>query len=178
MPFELQPTLANDLVRVGPLQAGDFEALYAVATDPLLWEQHPSRNRFQRPVFENFFRGALESGGALLVHDAASNQLIGSSRYYDYDPAASTIAIGYTFIARDHWGGRYNPALKSLMLEHAFRFVARVVFHVGERNTRSRTAMERLGGRHIGAAPVAYYGEASNPNVIYEIRREDWPPQS
>jgi RimJ/RimL family protein N-acetyltransferase len=178
MPFELQPTLANDLVRVAPLQAGDFEALYAVAADPLLWEQHPSRNRYQRPVFENYFRGALESGGALLVYDTASNQLIGSSRYYDYDAAASTIAIGYTFIARDHWGGRYNPALKSLMLEHAFRFVARVVFHVGEHNTRSRTAMERLGGQLTGSAAVAYYGEASTANVIYEIRRDHWPRRS
>ena len=174
MSFELQPTLANDRVRARPLLAEDFEALYAAASDPLVWEQHPNPNRYQRPVFENYFRGALESGGALLVVDAITGQAIGSSRYYEYDAADSMISIGYTFIARDHWGGRFNPALKSLMLDHAFRFVARVVFQVGEHNTRSRTAMERLGGRLTGKAPVAYYGEASTVNVIYEISREDW----
>jgi RimJ/RimL family protein N-acetyltransferase len=174
MPFELQPSLSNDRVRVQPLGAGDFEALYAVASDPLIWEQHPNRNRYQRDVFENFFKGALESGGALLVFDAATQQLIGNSRYYDHDEAGSVIAIGYTFLAKDHWGGRYNPALKRLMLDHAFRFVERVVFHVGERNTRSRTAMERLGGQLTGSAPVAYFGETSTTNVIYEITRRDW----
>jgi N-acetyltransferase len=174
MPFELQPSLANERVSVKPLGTGDFAALYAVACDPLIWQQHPNPDRYQRAVFENFFNGALESGGALLVSDAATGQLIGSSRYYDFNEAGSTIAIGYTFLARDHWGGRFNPALKSLMLNHAFRFVERVLFHVGEKNLRSRTAMERLGGRLIGKAPVAYFAEAATVNVIYEITRADW----
>jgi RimJ/RimL family protein N-acetyltransferase len=174
MPFELQPTLVNERVSVKPLGTTDFAALYAVACDPLIWQQHPNPDRYQRAVFENFFNGALESGGALLVSDTATGQLIGSSRYYDFNEALSTIAIGYTFLSRDHWGGRHNPALKSLMLNHAFRFVARVLFHVGENNVRSRTAMERLGGRLIGKAPVAYFGEAATVNVIYEIRRSDW----
>jgi RimJ/RimL family protein N-acetyltransferase len=174
MPFELQPTLTNERVSVKPLGTADFAALYAVACDPLIWQQHPNPDRYQRAVFETFFKGALESGGALLVSDAATGQLIGSSRYYDFNEALSTIAIGYTFLARDHWGGRYNPALKSLMLNHAFRFVERVLFHVGEKNLRSRTAMERLGGQLIGNAPVAYFGEAATVNVIYEITRTDW----
>lgn len=174
MPFDLQPTIGNERIRLQPLLAHDFEALYAVAADPLIWEQHPNPNRYQREVFETFFRGALESGGALLVFDAASNALIGSSRFYDLDAANSTIAIGYTFLARDHWGGTCNRALKTLMLDHAFRFVTRVVFHVGEHNTRSRTAMERLGGVLVGKAPVTYYGEVSTQNVIYQITRDDW----
>ena len=157
-----------------PLRAGDFEVLYAVASDPLIWEQHPNRDRYRRAVFQNYFNGAIESGGALLVFDSATQSLIGSSRYYDHDEAGSVIAIGYTFLARDHWGGLYNPALKRLMLDHAFRFVERVVFHVGECNTRSRTAMERLGANLTGSAPIAYFGESSTTNVIYEITRGGW----
>jgi len=171
MNLELQPAIENELVRLRPLRADDFERLFAVASDPLIWEQHPNRDRYQRAVFENWFRGALESRGALLVFDAASDALIGSSRFYDYDPAASVVLIGYTFLARSHWGGRYNPALKQLMLAHAFGSVERVLFHVGESNRRSRIALERLGARLTGKAPVSYYGEASSTNVIYEIRR-------
>ena len=172
---DLQPTLGDALLRARPLAAGDFEPLYSIACDPLIWEQHPSRTRWQRDVFANYFEGGMASGGALLVTDAQSGAPIGSSRYYDFDAAQRQVAIGYTFFARACWGRGYNRALKALMLDHAFRFVERVVFHVGEQNRRSRIAMERLGGVLVGAAAIAYHGEAVNPNVIYAIDRARWP---
>ena len=172
--FDLQPRLANALVRIEPLAAADFEALYAVARDPGIWEQHPNPDRHRREVFETFFRGAIESRGALLVFDAVSGALIGSSRYYDLDAAAGTVAIGYTFIDRAHWGRGHNRALKTLMLDHAYGQVERVLFHVGERNLRSRRAMEKLGAVLIGQAPIAYHGEPANLNVIYAIDKAAW----
>jgi RimJ/RimL family protein N-acetyltransferase len=173
MTFELQPRLENDLVRLEPVTPGDFEALYAVAADELLWAQHPNKNRYQREVFAVYFQGALESGGASCVFDNVNGELIGCSRYYELDEPRA-VSIGYTFIARRTWGLGYNRALKTLMLDHAFRFVERVVFHVGAQNFRSRRAMEKLGGQLVGEASVAYHGEPSSPNVIYEIKRSDW----
>jgi RimJ/RimL family protein N-acetyltransferase len=157
-----------------PLEADDFDALFAVASDPLIWEQHPNRNRYQRDVFETFFKGALASGGAFCVIDNTTGELIGSSRYYDLDEAQRSVSIGYTFIARSTWGRQYNRALKTLMLDHAFRFVQRVIFHVGADNMRSRKAMEKLGGVYIGEVAVSYYGEQNHPNVIYKIDKADW----
>ncbi len=174
MHFELQPTLSSARVHLAPLRADDFARLYAVASDALIWEQHPNQNRYQETVFRNYFKGAMESGGALLITDAITGEAIGSSRFYDLDGTAGTIAIGYTFIARKYWGGATNRALKTLMLDHAFGFVARVIFHVGEHNIRSRTAMDRLGGVIIGRTPIAYYGEAASVNVIYAIDRDGW----
>jgi len=177
MPFELQPHLQNTLIRLEPLGAGDFEALYAVASDPLIWEQHPSKDRYQREVFENFFKGAMESGGAFRIHDAVSGALIGSSRYYEYDESLRKVSIGYTFLARSHWASGHNRALKTLMLDHAFGFVDRVLFQVGVDNWRSRKAMEKLGGVYIGEEPVSYFGEAARPNVIFKIDAADWAAQ-
>ncbi|HEY2417738.1 MAG TPA: GNAT family N-acetyltransferase [Steroidobacteraceae bacterium] len=174
MPFELQPSLESQQISLRPLRSADFEALYAVASDPLIWEQHPSRERYQREVFANYFKGAMESGGALLIRDARSDVILGSSRYYDRDEDARRIAIGYTFIARSHWGRGYNRALKTLMLDHAFRFVDCVVFHVGANNLRSRMAMQKLGATLTGEAAISYYGEPSNLNVIYEMQHSDW----
>jgi RimJ/RimL family protein N-acetyltransferase len=174
MTFELQPRLQNDLIRLEPLVPGDFEALYAVASDRLIWEQHPNPNRYQRAAFENYFKGAIESGGAFRIINNATGETAGSSRYCDMDPAAKTAGIGYTFIARSLWGGGYNRALKQLMLDHAFRFVDRVIFQVGVNNKRSRGAMEKLGAITIGEAEVSYYGEASHHNVIYAIDKADW----
>jgi RimJ/RimL family protein N-acetyltransferase len=180
MQFEWQPTLENQWIRLRPLRAEDFEALYAVAADPLIWEQHPSRTRYQRDVFENYFKGAMESRGALMILDQQTGQILGSSRYYDWDPSESQVAIGYTFIARSHWGHNsaginYNRQLKTLMLDHAFQYANAVLFHVGAGNMRSRMAMQKLGATLIGEAAVAYYGEASNQNVIFRIDRADWP---
>lgn len=148
MPFDSQPTLAGELVRARPLRPADHKALYAVACDPRVWEQHPDWDRWKPDVFDKLFAESLESGGALIVHDAASGAVIGSSRYWGYDEGLSEVEIGWTFLARSHWGGRYNGELKRLMLGHAFRFVDSVVFYVGPTNIRSQRAVEKIGAVH------------------------------
>lgn len=173
--MNLQPTLRNDSVSLSPLGTMDFERLYAVACDPRIWEQHPTPTRYQRPVFENYFAGAVASGGALLIHRADDDALIGCTRFYDLDLIERVVKIGYTFFSCASWGQGYNPACKQLMLDHAFGFVDRVQFEVGACNQRSRIAMTRLGARELGTTDVAYHGEASHPNVVFEISKADWP---
>jgi RimJ/RimL family protein N-acetyltransferase len=151
VPFELQPTLEGELVRLRPLRADDFSALYAVGADPLIWEQHPSWDRYKEDVFRDFFRGAMESGGAFIAFDRATGEVIGSSRFHGYDEAASEIEIGWTFLARSHWGGAYNREMKLLMLRHAFRFVNNVIFIVGPQNLRSQKALEKIGAVCVGS---------------------------
>jgi RimJ/RimL family protein N-acetyltransferase len=177
--FELQPVIRNEMIRVEPLREGDFEALYAVASDPLIWEQHPAKDRYKRDVFTGYFRSGIESGGALRVIDQSTGTLIGSSRYYDLDETARQVSVGYTFIARQYWARGYNGALKQLMLDHAFKFVDRVIFQVVRDNMRSRKAMEKLGGVYIGEENVAYVpGEPVSPNVRFKIDSADWATRS
>lgn len=150
MSFDLQPSLEGELVRLRPLRADDWDDLYAVASDPLIWEQHPCNDRYKKDVFREFFREALECGGALIIMDAKDNRVIGSSRFDRLDEEKSEIEIGWTFLARSHWGGIYNRELKKLMLDHAFRFVRSVVFLVGPQNLRSQKAVEKIGGVREG----------------------------
>jgi RimJ/RimL family protein N-acetyltransferase len=84
--------------------------------------------------------------GALLATDAETRRTIGSSRFHGYSEEGSEVEIGWTFLARSHWGGRYSGELKQLMLRHAFRFVNSVVFFVGPENIRSQRAVEKIGG--------------------------------
>lgn len=165
MPFDPQPVLRGELLELRPLRAEDFAALYAVASDPLIWEQHPNSDRHREEVFREFFREALESGGALVASDLADGRVVGSSRFHGYDPARSEVEIGWTFLARSHWGGRYNGEMKRLMLGHAFRFVDNVVFLVGPNNLRSRHAVEKIGGVLVGTRP----NEAGRESVVYRI---------
>jgi RimJ/RimL family protein N-acetyltransferase len=137
MSFDFQPTLKGELLELRPLRAEDFHSLYAVASDPILWEQHPVRDRYKEEVFKGFFREALESGGALIAIDSKNGQVIGSSRFHGYDEETSEIEIGWTFLARPHWGGIYNREMKQLMVRHAFGFVSSVIFLVSPQNVRS-----------------------------------------
>jgi N-acetyltransferase len=165
MPFDPQPVLRGELLELRPLRAGDFAALYGVASDPLIWEQHPDGDRHKEEVFREFFRGAVESGGALVAVDLRDGRVVGSSRYHGYDEAASEVEIGWTFLARTHWGGRYNGEMKRLMLNHAFQFVDNVVFLVGPQNVRSRRAVEKIGGVLVGTRP----NETGRESVVYRI---------
>jgi RimJ/RimL family protein N-acetyltransferase len=151
MRFDLQPILEGELVRLRPLRAEDFDELFGVARDPLIWEQHPDRDRYKEEVFREYFRGAMESGGAFTVIDRKDGRVIGSSRYHRYDVEKNEIEIGWTFLARSHWGGKYNGEMKQLMLRHAFKFVKSVVFVIGPQNLRSQKAIEKIGGVRAGA---------------------------
>lgn len=151
MPFDSQPTLTGELLQLRPLTAADFDALYAVASDPLIWEQHPDNDRHERDVFERFFADALDHGGALAATDRTNGAVIGSSRYRHYDEQTSSVEIGWTFLARRYWGGRYNREMKALMIRHAFKFVGHVSFVVGVSNLRSQKALENIGARRIGS---------------------------
>lgn len=166
--------LKDEKVWMRELQQNDFEALYAVASDPLIWEQHPNPDRYQRTVFENYFKGAIESRGAYIILDRLTDLVIGCSRFYDHDPEKKTIMIGYTFFSRSVWGKGHNQSVKHLMMDYAFQFVDEIYFHVGENNTRSRIAMTRLGASLIGMETIAYYGEPDRVNCLFCIRKADY----
>jgi len=171
MVFELQPHLKGKLIKLRPLNPDDWHELFAVASDSLIWEQHPERDRYKEAVFRVFFKDALECGGAFVIIDRKTQQIIGSTRFYGYDPEKSEIEIGWTFLAREFWGGRYNAEMKELLLNHAFKFVESVVFLVGEDNVRSQKAMEKVGAIKVGTATRAYGNHPPARNLKYLIKK-------
>lgn len=174
MNFSIQPILENDYVKLIPLQENDFEQLFSVASDPLVWEQHPNKDRYKRDVFKRFFEGAIESGGAFKIIEKNTGEIAGSTRFYNYNAADNSIFIGYTFYARKFWGSKMNPQVKKLMLDYIFQFVDKVNFHVGKDNLRSQKAMEKLGAKKVDEVIVAYYGEPDRLNVVFEILKTDY----
>lgn len=166
--MDFQPTLNGTLLHLRPLHADDRQAFFAVASDPLIWEQYPNPLRWRPEHLTPYLEGAIESKSTLAVCDRASGALIGSSRYYEWDPAARSVAIGYTFLARAYWGGRYNGELKRLMLDHAFGFADTVIFHIGESNLRSRRAVEKIGASFAGLTEKVVDGKTI-PYTVYRI---------
>lgn len=153
MPFDYQPLLQGGLVELRPLHPRDFDNLYAVAADPLIWEQHPVNDRHERDSFQSFFRESLASGGALIAIDGKTQRVIGSARFHGYDEQADEVEIGWVFLARSHWGGVYSGEMMRLMLQHAFRFVSSVVWLAAPHNLRSQRAAENIGAVRVGSRP-------------------------
>jgi RimJ/RimL family protein N-acetyltransferase len=169
--FDLQPTLKGNLIEIHPLKREDFDALFAVASDPLIWEQHPENDRYKKEVFQRFFDGAIDSKGAFAIVERKSGRIIGSSRYCNLNPVEREVEVGWTFLERPFWGGLYNGELKSLMLGHAFRFVDRVLFVVGEKNLRSQKALQKIGAGFLKKAQLPANDGAMTPNLVFVITR-------
>lgn len=168
--MELQPVLEGPRLRLRPLKAADFDALYAAASDPLIWEQHPATDRHERKVFEQFFNRALKSRGALAILDKATGEIVGTSRFYDVS-GRDSVCIGFTFLTRAYWGGSFNREVKFKMLDHAFIYVRRALFHVGEKNLRSRRALEKIGAKLVGRLDLLKPDGSPDPTVVFEIKR-------
>ena len=172
MSADLQPILANAHVKLRPLAAADWPALHAAAADPLIWAGHPAHNRWQAPIFRTYFDEALASGGALVALDASTDTIIGASRYDFGRAGPGEIEIGWTFLARSHWGGVTNATMKALMVGHALGFVDRVIFLIGETNFRSRRAMEKIGGVLTSRVDDALVNGLPVRHLIYLIDRD------
>lgn len=168
MALDLQPTLRGELLELRPIRPEDFDELFRVASDPLIWEQHPESDRYKEPVFRRFFDGALACRGGLVAIDRATGKMIGSSRYFGYDAAKSVVEIGWSFLARGYWGGTYNGEMKRLMLKNAFTAVERVIFVIGAENKRSRRAVEKIGAVLSGSEA----GDRGENKVIYVLTRD------
>jgi RimJ/RimL family protein N-acetyltransferase len=174
--LDRQPVLEDERLLLRPLRTSDWDALFAVASDPLVWEQHPAHDRWQEPVFRAFFGDALANKGALVAIDKSTGAVIGSSRFQGLEEAdGGSVEIGWTFLARSHWGGTFNHAMKRLMLAHALASVAECRFLVGESNTRSRTALERIGARLTDRREERIMaGGKIIPHLTYVITAEDF----
>ena len=172
--FNLQPSLEDEIIILRPLENEDLDDLYRVASDPLIWEQHPSKDRCHRDVFELFFYEGMASGGAFAVIDKKTGQLIGSTRFHRIKEVENAIEIGWTFLAREYWGGRYNLAMKKLMMDYAFQFVDNVLFYIDQNNLRSQMAVKKLGGEPVTALNNVNLEIRPNASLTYHVKKEGW----
>lgn len=174
MTFDFQPHLFSDQIILKPLLPDHREELFQQAANPQVWELHPNKDRHERSSFDHFFDQALSSNAALVIIDASSGKVIGTTRFYDYNSIENHVAIGYTFLGKDYWGNGYNKAVKSLMFDYAFTNVDHVVLHIGQSNIRSYRAAEKLGARRVGEDTRSFNGEPPVTNLVYQINKAEW----
>lgn len=173
MNFNLVPQLSDDVISIESLKEQDFEILYEVASDKLLWAGHPKKDRYKRDVFEEWFESALSAKTALLITEKNTGKAIGSSRYYELDEDKKEVSIGYTFIGTAYWGGEINGRVKALMINHAFETVDKVRFHVDPSNIRSQKAVMKLGASYSHVEKLQNIND-DEEYYCYELTKEEW----
>lgn len=172
--MNLRPeNLQNTIVKLVPLQETDFDDLFKVASDPLIWEQHPTSDRYKPEVFKLYFDGAIKGQSAFKIVDLSTNEIIGSTRFYDFKSDERSIAIGYTFLAKKFGGGIYNKATKKLLMDYAFQFVDSIYFHIGSTNVRSQKAITNVGATKKGEVDFDYYG-SKLLHFEYVVSKREW----
>ena len=176
--MDRQPVLESENLLLRPLTQQNWDALFEVASDPAVWEQHPMHDRWREDVFRAFFDDALAKGGALAIIDKARGEggtIIGSSRFQEYsEDDGGSVEIGWTFFATRCWGKGINRSVKRMMLAHAFGSVGRVDFRVGETNYRSRIALENIGAQRSRRTELAQYDGKRVLHLVYELTRDDF----
>jgi RimJ/RimL family protein N-acetyltransferase len=172
MTFNMQPSLEDDLVIIRPLKPEHKQALFDVASDQLIWEQHPVKERAEPEGFDRFFQESLDSGGAVVIKDKFSLNVIGSSRYAKLEGDDRLIEIGWSFLARKYWGGKYNRAVKTLMFDHAFNYVDGVVLIIDKNNLRSSGAAKKIGASLMGVESIKF--EIKPINDAYLFTKSKW----
>ena len=173
--MDRQPTLEGEQLLLRPLREADRAALYAAANDPALWADHPDPERWRAEVFWPYFADLLARGGALAVIDKASGALIGTSSYqYGSPDDGGTIEIGSTFLARSHWGGGTNRAMKRLLIAHALGAVQTVEFWAGQGNLRSRRALEKIGAVLNDRIELVEIAGQTVPHLVFAVTRESF----
>ena len=174
MPLDRQPVLETERLMLRPLAEDDREALYEIASDPAVWEQHPIHDRWRREVFGAFFDEGLASGGSLAVVRKSDNRIVGHTRYgkVEAEDEGGVVEIGWTFLAPVCWGKGLNSEMKRAMLAHAYGEVAAVEFRVGDTNYRSRNALEAIGAVRTDRYELERYQGKRVVHLVYEITRE------
>jgi N-acetyltransferase len=172
--LNLQPILENALVKLQPLAEADFDSLFAVASDPLIWEQHPAKERSEKEGFRKFFEEGLATKAAFLILDKAKGETIGSTRFKAVEESENAVEIGWTFLVKKHWGGVYNQAIKGLMLAHAFQQVGYVLFYIHKDNFRSQKAVKKIGGQQIISLNGTVINTRGGDNLVFGLTKTEW----
>jgi RimJ/RimL family protein N-acetyltransferase len=190
------PVLLGGYVRLEPLAHGHVDGLVAAAaSDPSLyrWSPVPQGKAAASAYVETAlaWRGANTALPFAIVR-VSDSVVIGSTRFFEMArwswpqdhvrygrDIPDVCEIGYTWLTQSAIRTAANTEAKLLMLTHAFETwqMLRVCFHADARNTRSRAALERIGGEFEGILRAHRLAKdyTARDSARYSIVEAEWP---
>ncbi|MBE1160148.1 GNAT family N-acetyltransferase [Dyella acidiphila] len=183
MPALAPVSLQDSHVLLEPLGLQHTAELEAAAADGELWKlwftSAPAPGQSGAYIEKALAGLAANLMQPFAVREKSSGDIVGTTRYYDFDPALPRIAIGYTWYAKRWQKSHLNTACKRLLLKHAFETLGCVAveFHTDRFNLDSQRAIERLGAQRDGIlrAHKRRPDGSLRDTVCYSILAGEWP---
>ncbi len=182
--IEPRPTvLEGHGVRLEPLTPEHHDGLAAAAADGELWKlwftSVPTPGETQSYIDTALAGQRASHMLPWAVREAASGDVVGTTRYHDIVPAIDRVEIGYTWYAARCQRSHVNTACKLLLLGHAFESLGCAVtgFRTDNFNFRSQTAIAALGAKQDGVIRrhASRRDGSVRDTVMFSILREEWP---
>jgi RimJ/RimL family protein N-acetyltransferase len=191
---EVSPvTLEGQHVRLEPLSLAHEEALIAAASDGELWNSTVTIVPSSPAKMTDYIQAALDGqtkgtelpfvivrkSGTGVPPVTASDEVVGTTRFYEIKPNDRGVAIGYTWLAKSAQRTVVNTESKLLMLTHAFERwrCVRVELITDVLNQQSRAAILRLGAKEEGILRkhLILPSGRIRDSVIFSIIAAEWP---
>lgn len=176
-------TLQGRHVRLVPMTREHVPALWRAGSAPELWRltmaQVASEDDMRRYVEAALDAQAKGTALPFVTTDAATGQVIGSTRYGNVEAVHRRVEIGWTWIAPAWQRTAVNTEAKYLMLRHAFESLGavRVELKTDVLNARSRAAILRIGAREEGVLRKHQITEGGRvrDTVFFSVIDDEWP---
>src|SRR5438132_9620845 len=176
-------TLEGQYVRLEPLTQAHVGPLIAAASDGELWNTQVTI--IPQPAgMKDYIQAALDGQAQgrelpFVIINKSSNQVVGTTRFYEIRPNDRAAAIGYTWLAKSAQRTLVNTESKLLLLTHAFEHwrCNRVELITDVLNEQSRAAILRLGAQQEGILRkhLILPSGRIRDSVIFSIIDEEWP---
>lgn len=181
--FDEEYILQNEMVLIRPLVTDDIQHFLPFAlSESSLWTyslQSAAGEEAMNNYIQNAINGRInQKEYPFIVFDKKTGLCAGSTRFYDIQPVADTVQLGFTWYGKDFQGTGLNKHCKYLLLEFAFEKmeVYRVEFRADLRNKRSIAAMKSIGCMEEGILRSnGYCADGSRrDSIVLSIIKEDW----
>ena len=174
--------LENDVALLRPLQSADFDLLLPFSIqEPELWNYSlvPGNGRANLKKYIDTAIEGRELGHSypFIVFDKRTQEVAGSTRFYDLQWIHSCVQLGYTWYGSRFHGTGLNKNCKLLMLDFAFDQLAmeRVEFRADLKNEVSIAAMKSIGCIEEGVLRSNCQGpESRRDSIVLSILRSEW----
>jgi RimJ/RimL family protein N-acetyltransferase len=196
----LEPiVLEGRYVRLEPLSEVHIDALVAAASEDrstYQWAYTPDgpvqMAAYVADALQKVASGAHVAFATVWKDQGGTDRVVGATRFceiafWQWPPGAThqrhgvpdVVDIGFTWLAASAQRSPVNTEAKLLMMGHAFEVwdVHRVALQTDVRNTRSRAAIERIGGRLDGIMRADRPGsdDTVRTSARFSIVAAEWP---
>ncbi len=182
--FNKDHLLEDDRIMLTPLDLSHLDGLLPAGSQDEDLTFYSTFSVYTREALREFIQTSLSEREnkiryAFAIYDKKTGKFAGSTSFAAVSNIDQRLEIGYTWLGNDFQKTGVNLHCKYLLLQYIFEELAfeRAELKTDERNQRSRTAIEKIGGKFEGIlrSHILMRDGFRRSSVYYSILKNEWP---